>query len=160
MRHHTDAKHLATALRPLRLGTRLPRVGGLAIESRARAVGLDDHARARHAAWIGANALAACGRWVTSGPAPAIGAVWLPEPDAPRVLAVLAAAPALPVAESLPWSTRSVLVVLGVPTAPSAATCRTLVGAPAATVVAIARVHATATGYHVTFEARGQLACA
>ncbi len=161
MRHHVDTVHLgrAAALRPLRLGGRLPRVGGLAIESRARGAIGDVHAQARHAAWVGANALAACGFWVTADPAPGPAPVWLPDADAPRLLAVLAAAPALPIAESLPWATRSVLLVLGVPTAradgAAAAELRVVVGDPtfAPTRPVVARVTETATGYHVSFDA-------
>ncbi|MCE9579099.1 MAG: hypothetical protein K8W52_38610 [Deltaproteobacteria bacterium] len=161
MRHHTDAVHVAptraAALRPLRLGGRLPRVGGLAIESHTRGAALDAHAQARHAAWVSANALAACGFWVTSEPAPGDAPVWLPDADAPRLLAVLSAVPALPIGESLPWATRSVLLVLGVPTARAAAPTgevRVVVGDPtfAPTRPLLARVSETATGYHVSFD--------
>ncbi|HTJ45336.1 MAG TPA: hypothetical protein VL463_24690 [Kofleriaceae bacterium] len=90
-------------------------LGAIAIESRAsRAEDLES--RARHASWIAGEALAACGLWVRAIDGSAAGSIiCVAEADAPRVLAVLAAAPALPVADALPWSVRTVLRVLGVP---------------------------------------------
>ena len=92
-------------------------LGAIAIESRAsRGESLDMEARARHASWIAGEALAACGLWVRAIDGSAAGSIiCVADADAPRVLAVLAAAPALPVADALPWLVRTVLRVLGVP---------------------------------------------
>jgi hypothetical protein len=136
-------------------------LGMVAIESRTIARTADLAALARHASWIAGNALAACGLWVTAIDAGAAGrALWLGDADAPRLLAVLAAVPALPIAASLPWSARTVLRVLGVPTIAPAdglraidAGARVVVGERAmAPVTALpARAIEIETGYRVSF---------
>ena len=127
-------------------------LGAIAIESRATRAE-DAEARARHASWIAGEALAACGLWVRAIDGSAAGEiVCVAEADAPRVLAVLAAAPALPVADALPWSVRTVLRVLGVPMidAPIAGV-RALVADPAYAGATTAHVIEEATGYRVVF---------
>ena len=149
------------AHRAWRLGARLPHLGALAIESRAHAAAPSFDARARHAAWVAANALAACGRWVTSAAAPA-GVLWLADREPAHLLAVIAAGPALPALETQTWAERAVLRALGVPGlragevgAALAAGVRIVVAdlahVPAAP-LAVARVADQPTGYHVAFD--------
>jgi len=130
----------------------------LVIESRvARASSLE--AQARHASSVAREALAALGRWVVAIDGAAAGDVWVADADAPRVLAVLAAAPALPVADSLPWQVRAVLRVLGIPMLAAmpgagAGAVRVLVGDAALPAPTSARASQGATGYRVTFAPR------
>ena len=135
-------------------------LAAVAIEGRASRPGSLE-AQARRASWIAAEALAACGRWVRAIDGAAAGdAVWVADADAPRVLAVLAAVPALPLADSLPWQVRAVLRVLGIPmlvAPPPAGAVRVLVGDPASPCAAgaiSARAALEATGYRVTFAPR------
>jgi hypothetical protein len=150
-------------------------LGAVMIESRAGRAGSLE-AQARRASSIAGEALAACGRWVRAIDGAAAGdAVWVTDADAPRVLAVLAAAPALPLADSLPWQVRAVLRVLGIPmlAAPPAGAAdaaapvgsvtrgaggvRVLVGDPSSPWAAgatSAQVALEATGYRVTFAPR------
>jgi hypothetical protein len=132
-------------------------LGAVMIESRAvRASSLE--AQARHASSVAREALAALGRWVHAIDGAAAGdAVWVADADAPRVLAVLAAAPALPLADSLPWQVRAVLRVLGIPmlaAPPPVGSVRVLVGDAALPALISARVALEATGYRVTFAPR------
>jgi hypothetical protein len=127
-------------------------LGAVAIESRAGSRGGSLEAQARHASWVAAEALAACGLWVRAIDGAAAGdVVWVADADAPRVLAVLASAPALPLAESLPWPVRTVMRVLGIPMIDDLVPgVRVLVGA-AVDGATRARVIEEATGYRVSF---------
>jgi hypothetical protein len=111
---------MSAALRTLRAVTRGPWIAMLAVEGRVRAGGLALPAQADFAGWIAGNALAACGRWVRRDRAldaalVGDGAIAVGDGDATTVLAVLAAAPALPVAASLSRRARAVLRLLGIP---------------------------------------------
>ena len=129
-------------------------LGAIAIESRAaRSDSLE--AQARHASWIAAEALAACGLWVRAVDGAAAGdVVWIADADAPRVLAVLAAAPGLPLAETLPWPVRTVMRVLGIPMLDAPVTGVLVISAAPIEGATRARVIEEATGYRVAFARR------
>ena len=133
-------------------------LGAIAIESRAAPRGGSRESQARHATGIAGEALAACGRWGRAVDGAAAGtAVWVVEPDAPRVLAVLAAVPGLPLAESMPWPVRTVLRVLGIPMLDEpVAGVRVVVGDPSYVPFSptMARVIEESTGYRVAFAPR------
>jgi hypothetical protein len=125
-------------------------LGAIAIEGRA--VRREDPAA--RAAWIAGETLAACGRWVRADGAAPGPLICVANADAPRVLAVLAVAPAVPILDGLPWSVRTVLRVLGVPVleVPEPGV-RVLVASPQED-SAIARVIEEPTGYRVVFARR------
>src|SRR5262245_49661509 len=106
-------------IRTLRACARVPWLGALALEGRAKQ-GSGAAALAEHAAWLASNALAACGYWVRSDRELSAGvdrarAVWVDGGDPRSLLAVLAAIPALPVGPSLSLGTRTMLRLLGIP---------------------------------------------